>query len=261
MMAARIRQNFGRYVSRESTIHGLDPLAKILVFALLIASILVCHDWPSVGFVAAFVAGLCLMSKVGLSFYLGSLKYFTWMFALSFAVNVLFPKGSGSGPLSIEAVNIAGIFSVRLALMILAGTLFTVTTAPYEIGDSILVLTGLRGSLGRRVADLATILSISLRFIPVMFEEAERIRIAQMLRGQKAQGLRGRARAVVNLIVPLFQSSLRRATYLGFALEARCYGYTVPRTEGLRFGGREVALIGASGACLMAIVLLRSRLR
>lgn len=261
MMAAGIRQNLGTYVSRESAIHSLDPAAKMLLFIVLIASILVCHDWLSVGLVTAFMASLFLMSKVGISFYLGSLRYFSWMFALSFAINMLFPRDPGFRALSIGALNMAGLFTLRLALMILAGTLFTVTTAPHEIADSVLVFTGLKGRLGRKIADLATILSISLRFIPVMFEEAERIRIAQMLRGQKAHGLRERTKAVVNLTVPLFQSSLRRATYLGFALEARCYGYMVPKTEGLRFGGHEVALLTASGACLTAVVLLRLRLR
>jgi energy-coupling factor transport system permease protein len=260
-MAAGLRQNFGRYVSRESVIHGLDPFAKIFVFALMLACILLCLTWASLALVAAFLICLCLVSRVSLIFYLGSLKYFSWMFALSFAINVIFPRESAYGAFSPEALDTAGIYSVRLGLMILAGTLFTVTTAPHEIGDSLLAFTGLKGRVGRRVADLATILSIALRFIPVMFEEAERIRTAQMLRGQRARGLRGRVRAVVNLIVPLFQSSLRKAASLGFALESRCYGYMVPRTEGLRFGGREVVLLSASTLCLVFIILLRTGTR
>ena len=238
--------------------HRLDPSAKIAVFALMIASILLSGNWVSLALVGAFLTGLCLLSKVSLRFYLGSLRYFSWMFAVSLAINVLFPRDSSHGALSPEALNIAGIFSVRLAFMILAGTLFTVTTAPHEIGDSLLVFTGFRGRAGRKVADLATILSISLRFIPVMFEEAERIRIAQMLRGQRPHGLVQRARVVVNLVVPLFQSSLRRATHLGYALESRCYGFMVPRVEGLRLGRREAALLAISSVCLVSIILLRS---
>jgi energy-coupling factor transport system permease protein len=259
-MAAGMRQNFGRYISRESLIHGLEPVAKLLLFAMIITSILLCSGWIPLVPVAAFLTFLCLSSRVSITFYLGSLKYFSWMFALSFAVNVIFPRESAYGAFSPEALNIAGIYSVRLALMVLAGTLFTVTTAPHEIGDSLLVFTGLRGRVGRRMADLATILSIALRFVPVMFEEAERIRTAQMLRGQKAGGLRGRVRAVVNLIVPLFQSSLRKAASLGFALESRCYGYMAPRTERLRLGGREAAVITASALCLVLVVALRSRI-
>ena len=260
-MASGIRQSFGRYVSRESVIHGLDPFVKMTVFAIIIASILLCRDWTSLALAAALLTTLCIVSQVGMRFYLSGLRYFSWMFALSFAINVFFPRGSTESPLSTGALNIAGIFSLRLGLMILAGTLFTVTTAPHEIGDSLLMFTRFRGRVGRRVADLATILSISLRFIPVMFEEAERIKIAQMLRGQRARGLRQRVRTVVNLIVPLFQSSLRRATYLSFALEARCYGHMVPRTEGLRLGFYEAVLLAVSSGCLALIILLRAGLR
>lgn len=260
-MAKGLRQNFGRYVSRESAIHGLDPFAKVSVFVLMIASILLCLSWVSLALVAGFLICLCLLSKVSLVFYLGSLKYFSWMFALSFAINVIFPRESVHGAFSPEALSIAGIYSVRLGLMILAGTLFTVTTAPHEIGDSLLAFTGFKGRVGRRVADLATILSIALRFIPVMFEEAERIRTAQMLRGQKACGLRGRVHAVVNLMVPLFQSSLKKSANLGFALESRCYGYMVPSTEGLRIGGREAVLLAASTLCLLFIIFLRAGTR
>lgn len=256
-MAAGLRQNFGRYISRDSVIHGLDPLTRVFIFILIIASILLARDWPALALLGAFLTALCLASKVSFTFYLGGLKYFSWMFALSFAINVVFPRDSTYAAFSPEALNIAGIYSVRLGLMILAGTLFTVTTAPHEIGDSLLTFTRFRGRVGRRVADLAVIISISLRFIPVMFEEAERIRTAQMLRGQRARGLRERVQAVVNLIVPLLQSSLRKAADLGFALESRCYGYMVPRTEGMRFGRSEAALLLASAACLAFIVLSR----
>lgn len=257
-MAAGLRQNFGRYISRESLIHGLEPLTKLLVFAIMIASILLSSSWIPLLPVAALLACLCIASRVNIAFYLGSLKYFSWMFALSFALNVIFPRESAYGAFSPEALNVAGVYSVRLSLMILAGTLFTVTTAPHEIGDSLLVFAGFKGRVGRRVADLATVISIALRFVPVMFEEAERIRTAQMLRGQRAGGLGGRVRAVVNLIVPLFQSSLKKAADLGFALESRCYGYMVPRTERLRFGGREAAVISASVLCLVLVVALRA---
>ncbi len=257
-MAAGLRQNFGRYVSRESAVHGLDPSAKMSVFVLLIASVLISKDWISLAVVAAFLICLCLVSRVGLLFYFGSFRYFAWMFALSFAINVVFPRESTCGAFTPEALNVAGIFSVRLALMILAGTLFTVTTAPYEIGDSLLMFTRFRGRAGRRVADLATVLSIALRFIPVLFEEAERIRIAQMLRGQKTRGLRRRVESVVNLIIPLFQSSLRKAANLGYALEARCYGYMVPKMGRVRFGKSEVALLAASSVCLVLVIFLRA---
>jgi energy-coupling factor transport system permease protein len=157
--------------------------------------------------------------------------------------------------LSYEALNVAGIFSVRLALMILAATLFTVVTSPSEIGDSLLFASRLRGRAGRRMAEFAALVSISLRFVPVMFEEAERIRAAQMLRGQPTTGLLNRVRSAVTLIVPLLESAMRRSISLGYALEARCYGYRVPRSPDLRVGPNEI-IFGCGGICLVVMLVL-----
>lgn len=260
-MLGGVKQSLGRYVSRESAVHRLDPSARLVVFILIIASVFTCRNWVSVGLVTILLAGLCVASRVGLTFYLRSLKYFAWMFALSFAVNVIFPRDPGTQALSLEAVNVAGVFSARLGLMVITATVFTVTTAPHEIGDILLGFTGLRGRAGRRVADLATIVSVSLRFVPVMFEEAERIKTAQMLRGQEARGPVQRVRGVINLMVPLFQSSLRKSTNLGFALESRCYGYAVPRAEGPRFGRNEALFVSISLLCFVGLVLLRVGVR
>jgi energy-coupling factor transport system permease protein len=260
-MAAGVRRSFLRYVSADSAVHRLDPSAKAGAFAVILAMVFLSRGWVVMLPVAALVIALCGLSRVGFSFYLTTLGRFSWMFALSFAINAVFPRAFGYSALSSGALNVAGIFSARLALMVLTGAVFTVTTAPHEIGDSLLAVCGSGGRAGRKAADLATILSISLRFIPVMFEEAERIKTAQMLRGQKSHSLRQRIGAVVNLIVPLFQSSLRKAGDLGFALESRCYGYRVPRTGAIRFGSGEVLVLGASFACLALLILLSRVMR
>jgi energy-coupling factor transport system permease protein len=251
------RQSFGRYIALESPLHALDPFIKILLFGTVIISVLLATAWLHLAFLAAYVFVLCLLSRVRLLFYLDSLKYFSWMFALSFAINVIFPRGDRALAFSFDALSVAGIFSVRLVLMILAATLLTVVTCPSEIGDSILVLARLRGRIGRRAAEFASLISISLRFVPVMFEEAERILAAQRLRGRPAKGLTGRVRSVVGLIIPLIDSSMRRATNLGFALEARCYGYRVPHTPGLRLGRYEIIIGGSGLLVLVAMIMMR----
>ena len=254
-MTWSVKQRFGRYMALESPLHGLDPAAKLLVFCLLVACVLLCRSWLSMAVAAAYVAALCVASRVRLLFYLDSLKYFAWMFALSFAINLVFPRGAEAERLSYGALNVAGLFSVRLALMILAATLLTVVTSPSEIGDSLLLVARIRGRVGRRAAEFATLISISLRFVPVMFEEAERIRAAQMLRGQPTSGLVNRVRSVVTLVVPLLEAALRRSVSLGYALEARCYGYRVPRSPDLRVGANEI-IFGCSGIVVLVVLIL-----
>ena len=256
-MAAGAGQRFGRYVALESRLHALDPPAKILIFAVVVASAIQASVWPAIGLVGAYLIVLIALSRARASFYLESLKYFSWMFALSFALNAVFPREGVGEPLGREALETGGIFAARLALMIIAAAVFTVVTSPSEIGDGIMAFGTWRGRVGRRTAELAATVAMSLRFVPVVFEEAERIRAAQRLRGGEKRGLLGRARSVVCVIVPLLESSLRRATNLGYALEARCYGFRPPAGRPLRMGASELAFLAASAAVLVIVVILR----
>lgn len=255
-MAFGVRQNFGRYIAARSPLHALDPLAKVVVFVLVLASTLLASSLLALALVAVWVVALCAFSRVGPAFYLESLKVFAWMFALTFAINVVFPR-EGVGALGGEALRLACLFAARLVLMILAAAVFTVVTCPSEIGDAAMLLSRSKGRVGRRAAEAAALVSIALRFVPVMFEEAERIRAAQVLRGARTRGLAGRVTAVVGVIVPLVESSLRRATNLGYALEARCYGYRVPVARRVRIGVGEAAFFGAAVVLLSLTLALR----
>jgi energy-coupling factor transport system permease protein len=255
-MAFGVRQNFGRYIAAGSVLHALDPLAKLAVFGAALASTLLASSAPALGLAAAWVIALCALSRVGAAFYLESLKAFAWMFALTFAINAIFPR-EGVAALGGEALRTAALFAARLALMILAAAVFTVVTCPSELGDAMMLGSRAGGRIGRRAAEAAALVSIALRFVPVMFEEAERIRAAQVLRGARARGLAGRVAAVVGVIVPLVESSLRRATNLGYALEARCYGYRVPAAPRVRIGAGEIGLLGSAVVVLCLTLALR----
>lgn len=256
-MSLGVSQKFGRYVAVESRLHGLDPLAKIVCFALVLAAAVLASTWLVLALVAAYLSLICLASRVRLAFYLESLKCFAWMLALSFAVNVIFPK-EGSGPaFGGRAIEIGGIFAARLALLVITATVFTMTTSPSEIGDGIMVLSRVRGRVGRKAAEAASLVAMSLRFVPVMFEEAGRIRAAQALRGGKGKGLAGRAKSVVGVVVPLIESSLRRAANVAFALDARCYGYRVPVSRGMRLGMDEVGFLASTIGLLFLVIHLK----
>ena len=256
-MSFAVSQKFGRYIAVQSPLHGLDPLTKMLCFALVLCGTLLASRWLTLAVVAAYLTLMCFASRVRLVFYLESLKYFAWMFALSFVINVIFPR-EGAGPaFGGRAIELGGIFASRLALVVVAATVFTVTTSPSEIGDGIMVFSRVRGRVGRKAAEAASLVAMSLRFVPVMFEEAERIRAAQMLRGGKGKGIVGRVRSVVEVIVPLIESSLRRAANLAFALDARCYGYRVPASRGMRLGRHEIGFLASTIGLLFLAIRLR----
>jgi energy-coupling factor transport system permease protein len=253
-MGLGARQQFGRYVAVDSHLHSLDPLAKVAGFIVLVVSIFLVSSWPAACLLAVYIAVLAVVSRVRLSFYAESLKYFTWMLALSFAINVIFPRAGRAAALTPDSLEVAAIMAVRLALMVVAAAIFTVATSPSEIGDCAMVFARLRGPIGRRAAEFAMVLAISLRFVPVVFEEAERVKAAQSLRGTQPRGLVSRVRAVARLVVPLLESSLRRAGNLGFAMDARCYGYRLPAARRTRFSWDE-AVFAASLVVLLGLTL------
>jgi len=110
-------------------------------------------------------------------------------------------------------------------LLVTTSSLLTLTTSPIALTDAIeSILSPLR-PLGFPAHELAMMMTIALRFIPTLLEEAEKIMKAQMARGAdfESGNLIQRARAMVPLLVPLFVSSFRRADDLALAMEARCY--------------------------------------
>jgi energy-coupling factor transport system permease protein len=75
------------------------------------------------------------------------------------------------------------------------------------------------------VHEVAMMMSIALRFIPILLEETDKIMKAQIARGAdfESGNLIKRAKALVPLLVPLFISAFRRANDLAMAMESRCY--------------------------------------
>ena len=104
-------------------------------------------------------------------------------------------------------------------------------------------------------------MSIALRFIPILTEEADKIMKAQMARGAdfESGSLIKRAKSLIPLLVPLFISAFRRATDLAMAMEARCYHGGEGRTKmfPLKYAGRDAAAYLILAAYLGAVIALK----
>ena len=86
---------------------------------------------------------------------------------------------------------------------------------------------------GFPAGELAMMISISLRFIPTLFDEAQKIRLAQMARGAdfESGNIVNRAVAMIPLLVPLFINAFKRSDELATAMEARMYRIGEERTK------------------------------
>lgn len=259
----------GQYYAIPSPVHRLDPRSKILISVLLIVTLFLVGGFRGYLAGAALIAVVALLGRVPLRLLLRGLRPILFLLVLTVVLHA-FMSGRDSevlaalGPLRIteEGLLLGLRMGIRLALLILISSLLTLTTSPIELTDGLERLLRPANRLGVPVHDLAMMMTIALRFIPTLMDEADRIIKAQTARGADFQqgGLLQRVRALVPVLVPLFISAFRRADDLALAMEARGYrgGEGRTRFKRLRLAPRDaLAGVAAAGAAALMIWLGR----
>lgn len=222
---------FGRFIPGDSFVHKLDPRSKLIfVFAFIIV-VFFANNTPT--YIALFVFTLLIifMSQIKMYFLINGLKPVLILMVFTFLLQIFFTKG---GPLLYEWKFIhiyeegirQGIYiSVRLLILVFVTSILTLTTSPISITDGLEVLLNPLKKIHLPVHELALMMSISLRFIPTLMDETDKIMKAQMARGSDLTTgpIKERVKAVVPLLVPLFVSAFKRAEDLATAMEVRGY--------------------------------------
>jgi energy-coupling factor transport system permease protein len=257
----------GRYVALDAPLHRLDPRTKLLATLGLMMAVLSAPGFGPLLLFCAFLGLAIALSRLPVLLVLKNLRPFLWLFFFTFALHALLTPGRVLWllPYTDFAVTDQGMrqgafFSLRLSAVILTASLLTLTTSPLELTSGLERLFRPLRRFGFPAQELALMVTIALRFIPVLVDEAERLRKAQLARGADFGGgpLR-RAQNLIPLLVPLFVSAFDRADRLALAMESRCYQSGVERTayRALRFARRDV-LAGLSTLAVIASILYLS---
>lgn len=256
----------GKYVGGDSVLHRLDPRTKLIAIVLLMGTALASRGLSPILVFGALVAGAAVLSRLPTGLLVRNLRSFLWLLAVTALLHAFMTPGRLLWRIpwlelivTHEGLQAAFLFTARLATVVTAATLLTLTTSPLELTDGIERL--LRPLRRFRVPahELAMVVSIALRFIPVLAEEAERLQKAQMARGAEfGGGPIARARKLIPLLVPLFLSSFARADRLAIAMEARGYRGGEGRTQlrQLRLSRLDAAAGVLTGAALGLIAWL-----
>ena len=132
-----------------------------------------------------------------------------------------------------EGLVLAGTMAIRLVYLVIGSSIMTLTTTPNQLTDGLERLLRPLNKIHVPVHDIAMMMSIALRFIPILLEETDKIMKAQIARGEDFENgnLIQKAKNMVPLLVPLFISAFRRANDLAMAMEARCYHGGDNRTQ------------------------------
>ena len=220
----------GQYYPADSVIHKLDPRTKL--FATLLFIISVFSFDGIVGFIVmtAFLFGVIALSKVPLSFMLRGLKAIMILLVIAGLFNLFLTPGQVLWSIwkihiTREGLRNAVLMTIRMVYLIMGSSVMTLTTTPNQLTDGLEKALKPLQKINVPVHEIAMMMSIALRFIPILSEETDKIMKAQMARGADFEtgGLVKKAKNMVPLLVPLFVSAFRRANDLALAMEARCY--------------------------------------
>ncbi len=221
---------FGQYYQTESVIHNLDPRVKLVGTVLYIISLFLYKEAAPFLLGVLFLAMTIRLSNVPLKYMVRGLKAVVILLVITAAFQIFLTKGEviatiGSLTITKEGLVNAVFIALRLIFLIVGSSLMTLTTTPTQLTDGLEKLLGPLKKIKVPIHEISMMMSIALRFIPILLEETDKIMKAQMARGAEfdSGNMMKKVKAMVPLLVPLFISAFRRANDLAMAMEARCY--------------------------------------
>ena len=229
----------GQYYPTESVIHRLDPRVKLVATLMYIVSLFLFHDFVGFIVVTLFLIAIIRMSHVPFSFMLKGVRAIWLLVVITAVCNLFFTQGAQTYfawkfiHITDTGVSNAVYFTIRLVYLVVGTSVMTLTTTPNNLTDGMEKMMGPLKVFKVPVHEVAMMMSIALRFIPILLEETDKIMKAQIARGAdfESGNIFKRAKAMVPLLVPLFISAFRRANDLAMAMEARCYRGGEGRTK------------------------------
>lgn len=229
----------GQYYPADSLLHKLDPRVKLVTTLTYIISLFLIKDWVGYVIATAFLVIVIRLSKVPFRFMIRGMKSIFMILLITVIFNLFLTPGDvvlvqvWKLRITDKGVRTAAFMAIRLIYLIIGSSVMTLTTTPNDLTDGLERLLGPLKVIHVPVHEVAMMMSIALRFIPILLEETDKIMKAQIARGADFENgnLIQKAKNLVPLLVPLFISAFRRANDLAMAMEARCYRGGEGRTK------------------------------
>jgi len=251
----------GVYIPGDSVIHRLDPRTKLILTIAYIALVFMAKRIIGITAAVVYLALAFTLSGVNVRLILRGLRSLTMIIIMTAILNLFFTR-TGTPlftfwriSITNDGVYLAVYFALRLMFLVTGTTMLTLTTSPIALTDALETLMRPLQKIRFPAHEIAMMMSIALRFIPVLMEETDKIMKAQASRGADFEtgSLFRRAKALVPLLAPLFISAFRRAGDLALAMEARCYqgGEGRTRMRILKFTRLDYTAFAFVGALMM----------
>ena len=260
----------GQYYQADSVIHRLDPRVKLMATLVYIVSLFLTENFIAYGVAALFLIVMIVLSKVPFRFMIRGMKPILFLMLLTVIINLFTATGEKLVSfwiftITVEGVKRAALMIFRLSFLVIGSSIMTLTTTPNHLTDGLEKGLGFLRVIRVPVHEIAMMMSIALRFIPILMEETDKIMKAQIARGAdfESGNLFKRAKSMVPLLVPLFVSAFRRANDLAMAMEARCYRGGKGRTKmkPLHYKGRDWLAYLILALYLAGIIMIKIYLK
>lgn len=256
----------GQYYQTDSVIHRLDPRVKLVGTILYIISLFTFGHFTGFAVAALFQAIMIRLSRVPFRYMVKGMKAILFLLLLTVVFNLFLTPGEvlvqvWKLTITKEGLRLSVFMAVRLSFLIIGSSLMTLTTTPNNLTDGMEKLMSPLKKVRVPVHEIAMMMSIALRFIPILMEETDKIMKAQIARGAdfESGNLIRKAKAMVPLLVPLFISAFRRANDLAMAMEARCYQGGEGRTKmkPLKYKRRDAVAYSVLALYVAALAAVR----
>ena len=253
----------GQFFPGNTIVHRLDPRTKILAVVLYIVALFSADSVLTYAIVMVALTVSILVSKVPFRSLTKGLKPIIIIVIFTAVMNLFFTKGTPVCDVWLlrhitwEGLVAAVKMLLRIVMLIMGTFLLTYTTSPIALTDGLESLLGFLKKIKAPIHELSMMMSIALRFIPILTEELDKIMKAQMSRGVdfESGNILERGKKLIPVLVPLFIAAIRRASDLAMAMDARCYngGEGKTRLHPLIYEKRDYI---AYGIMLLYVVIM-----
>lgn len=256
----------GQYYPGKSILHSLDPRVKLHGALAFIVSVFLFHSFIGFAVVTAFLVACILMSRVPVRYMLKGIRPILIILIFTAVLNLFWTPGEPIWQYKILKITRQGLLNsgymvVRLVYLVVGTSIMTLTTTPTRLTDGMEKNLRWLNFFKVPVHEIAMMMSIALRFVPILLEETDKIMKAQMARGADFEtgNFFKKAKNMVPLLVPLFVSAWRRASDLAMAMEARCYrgGNGRTKMKPLIYNRTDVCALGLLVIYLVVLIVIR----
>ena len=220
----------GQYIKGDSFIHNLDSRTKIIYCLFIVSSTLINSNWLIILINMCILIFAIFLSGINIFNFFYRMKSLLLLFILTLFFQAILTKGEilfhiWKIDFIKEGIYLGILTIFRLMAIYLSSTILTMTTSPMKLVAGLDLLFSPLNKLHIPVNQFSIIISIALRFIPTIIEEAENIKCAQKSRGAQFESgnLLTKLKSVLAVLIPVLATSLQRASDLAVAMESRCY--------------------------------------